>query len=134
MLSGPTKGPDVPTITHGVNRPDGRHFGVQGSADHRSRLHRDQALVDNPSGAKDLRRGRAPAQNFVPSSTGAASAAAKALPAMEGRFDGVAVRGPVVVGGNLVKVISWYNNEWGFTSQMVQVALQQLGLDTHASV
>jgi len=39
-----------------------------------------------------------------------------------------------VVGGNLVKVMSWYDNEWGFTNQMVQVALQQLGLDTHAGV
>jgi glyceraldehyde 3-phosphate dehydrogenase len=210
VLSGPTKSPDVPTIVHGVNRPDGqtqiiscascttnnitplveildRHFGV------------DKALVDSPGGAKDLRRGRAAAQNFVPSSTGAATATAKALPAMEGRFDGVSVRGPVVVGsisdvvfvlardttadevndvlrqeattdryqgilavtdeplvsadiikdrhasivqldltrvvgGNLVKVMSWYDNEWGFTSQMIQVALQQLGLDTHASV
>jgi glyceraldehyde 3-phosphate dehydrogenase len=39
-----------------------------------------------------------------------------------------------VVGGNLVKVMSWYDNEWGFTNQMVQVAVQQLGLDTHARV
>ena len=31
-----------------------------------------------------------------------------------------------VVGGNLVKVMSWYDNEWGFTSQMIQVAVQQL--------
>jgi glyceraldehyde 3-phosphate dehydrogenase len=38
-----------------------------------------------------------------------------------------------VVGGNLVKVMSWYDNEWGFTSQMVQVAVQQLGLDAHAT-
>jgi glyceraldehyde 3-phosphate dehydrogenase len=129
----------------------------------------------------------------VPSSTGAASATAKALPAMQGRFDGVAVRGPVVVGslsdvvflverettpeevndvlrteaateryrgvlavtdeplvsadiikdprasivqldltrvvgGNLVKVMSWYDNEWGFTNQMVQIAIEQLGI------
>ena len=34
-----------------------------------------------------------------------------------------------VVGGNLVKVMSWYDNEWGFTSQMVQVAAQKLGID-----
>ena len=34
-----------------------------------------------------------------------------------------------VVGGNLVKVMSWYDNEWGFTSQMVQVAVQHLGVD-----
>ena len=39
-----------------------------------------------------------------------------------------------VVGGNLVKVMSWYDNEWGFTSQMIQVAVQQLGLQAPASV
>jgi glyceraldehyde 3-phosphate dehydrogenase len=223
VLSGPTKSPDVPTIVHGVNRPDGqtqiiscascttnnitplveildRHFGVEKAL--LTTVHAytaTQALVDSPGGAKDLRRGRAAAQNFVPSSTGAASATAKALPAMKGRFDGVSVRGPVavgsisdvvfvvardttaaevndvlrqeastdryqgilavadeplvsadivkdsrasivqldmtrVVGGNLVKVMSWYDNEWGFTSQMVQVAVQQLGLHTAARV
>jgi glyceraldehyde 3-phosphate dehydrogenase len=223
VLSGPTKSPDVPTIIHGVNRPDGetqiiscascttnnitplveildRHFGVQKAV--LTTVHAytaTQALVDSPGSAKDLRRGRAAAQNFVPSSTGAATATAKALPAMQGRFDGVSVRGPVVVGslsdvvfvldrdttpeevndvlrreatteryqgvlgvaeeplvsadivkdprasivqldltrvvgGNLVKVMSWYDNEWGFTSQMLQVAVQQLGLDTPARV
>jgi glyceraldehyde-3-phosphate dehydrogenase/erythrose-4-phosphate dehydrogenase len=30
--------------------------------------------------------------------------------------------------------MSWYDNEWGFTNQMVQVAVQQLDLDTHAKV
>ena len=39
-----------------------------------------------------------------------------------------------VVGGTLVKVMSWYDNEWGFTSQMIQVTVQQLGLDARASV
>jgi glyceraldehyde 3-phosphate dehydrogenase len=39
-----------------------------------------------------------------------------------------------VVGGNLVKVMSWYDNEWGFTSQMIQVAVQQLGLHAPARV
>jgi len=221
ILSGPTKSPDVPTIIHGVNRPDGetqiiscascttnnitplveildRHFGVEKAV--LTTVHAytaTQALVDSPGGAKDLRRGRAAAQSFIPSSTGAATATAKALPAMQGRFDGVSVRGPVVVGsisdvvfvvgrdttpeevndvlrqeatsdryqgilavaedllvsadiikdprasivqldmtrvvgGNLVKVMSWYDNEWGFTSQMVQVAVQQLGLHTAA--
>jgi glyceraldehyde 3-phosphate dehydrogenase len=223
VLSGPTKSPDLPTIVHGVNRPDGqtqiiscascttnnitplveildRRFGVAKAL--LTTVHAytaTQALVDSPGGAKDLRRGRAAAQNFVPSSTGAATAAAKALPAMRGRFDGVSVRGPVVVGsisdlvlvverdttveevnevlrqeastdryrgvlgvveeplvsadivkdprasivqldltrvvgGNLVKVMSWYDNEWGFTSQMIQVAVQQLGLRAPASV
>jgi glyceraldehyde 3-phosphate dehydrogenase len=35
-----------------------------------------------------------------------------------------------VVGGNLVKVMSWYDNEWGFTNQMVKVAIDQLGRDS----
>jgi glyceraldehyde 3-phosphate dehydrogenase len=223
VLSGPTKSPDVPTIIRGVNRPDGqtqiiscascttnnitplveildRRFGVEKAL--LTTVHAytaTQALVDSPGGAKDLRRGRAAAQSFVPSSTGAATATAKALPAMQGRFDGVSVRGPVVVGsisdvvfvvardttaeevndvlrqeastdryqgiltvteeplvsadivkdprasivqldltrvvgGNLVKVMSWYDNEWGFTNQMIQVAVQQLGLDAPARV
>jgi glyceraldehyde 3-phosphate dehydrogenase (phosphorylating) len=223
VLSGPTKSPDIPTIIHGVNRPDGetqiiscascttnnitplveildRHFGVDKAL--LTTVHAytaTQALVDSPGGAKDLRRGRAAAQSFVPSSTGAATATAKAMPAMKDRFDGVSVRGPVVVGsisdvvfvvqrdttadevndvlrqeastdryrgilavteeplvsadivkdphasivqldltrvvgGTLVKVMSWYDNEWGFTSQMIQVAVQQLGLDAPARV
>jgi glyceraldehyde 3-phosphate dehydrogenase len=223
VLSGPSKSPDVPTIIHGVNRADGeaqiiscascttnnitplveildRHFGVDKAL--LTTVHAytaTQALVDSPGSTKDLRRGRAAAQSFVPSSTGAATATAKAMPAMKDRFDGVSVRGPVVVGsisdvvfvvqrdttadevndvlrqeastdryrgilavtdeplvsadivkdphasivqldltrvvgGNLVKVMSWYDNEWGFTSQMIQVAVQQLGLRTTARV
>ena len=31
-----------------------------------------------------------------------------------------------VVDGDLVKILSWYDNEWGFTNQMVREA-QQLG-------
>jgi glyceraldehyde-3-phosphate dehydrogenase/erythrose-4-phosphate dehydrogenase len=38
------------------------------------------------------------------------------------------------VGGNLGKVMSWFENEWGFTGQMIQVAVQQLGLDAPARV
>ncbi|MDX5423512.1 MAG: type I glyceraldehyde-3-phosphate dehydrogenase [Hymenobacteraceae bacterium] len=144
-----------------------------------------QALVDGPN--KKKRRGRAAAANFVPTSTGAAKATAKALPEMEGKFDGAAIRGPVpagsiadinmvteretsveeinnilreeaqserykgilgasddelvssdiiqdsrasivdlnmtqVVGGDLVKIMSWYDNEWGYASQMVREA------------
>ena len=61
-----------------------------------------QALVDSPS-AKDFRRGRAAAQNIVPNSTGAAIAVTKAYPALEGKFDGIAIRVPVAV-GSLVDV------------------------------
>jgi glyceraldehyde-3-phosphate dehydrogenase/erythrose-4-phosphate dehydrogenase len=30
--------------------------------------------------------------------------------------------------------MSWYDNEWGFTSQMIQVAVQQLAHHTAARV
>jgi len=56
-----------------------------------------QSLVDSPS-RKDLREGRAAAMNIVPSSTGAAIAMTKAFTSLEGKFDGVSVRVPVVVG------------------------------------
>jgi glyceraldehyde 3-phosphate dehydrogenase len=156
-----------------------------------------QNIVDGPH--KHMRRGRAGAANFVPTSTGAASATTKALPEYRGRFDGVAIRGPVPVGsladmvvvtarpttvaevnrvfseeadteryrgvvgasedplvssdiirdsraavidlgmtqvvdGDLVKVMSWYDNEWGYSSQLVREALS-IGVvaDTPAS-
>jgi glyceraldehyde 3-phosphate dehydrogenase len=142
-----------------------------------------QALVDGPS-KKDLREGRAAAQNIVPSSTGAAIAVTKAYPSLVGLFDGISIRVPVpagsivditfiskksttaeevneilktasksdrwskvfaiteeplvssdilgdshasiadlemtrVVGGNLVKVLAWYDNEMGYTYTLV---------------
>ena len=143
-----------------------------------------QALVDGPS-KKDLREGRAAAQNIVPSSTGAAIAVTKAFTKLVGLFDGVAMRVPVpagsmvdvtfiskknataeevneilkkasqekrwenifsvteeelvssdilgskygsiadlkmtrVVGGNLIKVMGWYDNEMGYTYTLVE--------------
>jgi glyceraldehyde 3-phosphate dehydrogenase len=143
-----------------------------------------QALVDGPS-KKDLREGRAAAQNIVPSSTGAAIAVATAYPSLIGLFDGISIRVPVpagsivdvtfiakretsaqevneilkkaaqnsrwakifavteeplvssdilgnshasiadlaltrVVGGNLVKVMGWYDNEMGYTHTLVE--------------
>ena len=142
-----------------------------------------QALVDGPT-KKDMREGRAAAQNIVPSSTGAAIAVTKAFPKLEGLFDGISIRVPVVagsivditfiskketsaeevnnilkkaaqdkrwnkifsvteeplvssdilgssygsiadlamtrvVGGNLVKVMGWYDNEMGYTYTLV---------------
>jgi glyceraldehyde 3-phosphate dehydrogenase len=143
-----------------------------------------QGLVDGPS-KKDMREGRAAAQNIVPSSTGAAIAVTKALPQLVGKFDGISIRVPVVVGsivdvtfiakrdtsaeevnsilkkaaadarwkgiftvteedlvshdiignphasiadlaftrvvgGNLVKVLAWYDNEMGYTYTLVE--------------
>lgn len=56
-----------------------------------------QALVDGPS-KKDLREGRAAAQNIVPSSTGAAIAVTKVATQLAGKFDGISIRVPVVTG------------------------------------
>ncbi|RJQ32965.1 type I glyceraldehyde-3-phosphate dehydrogenase [Candidatus Parcubacteria bacterium] len=143
-----------------------------------------QGIVDKPD-AKDWRRGRAGALNISPSTTGAAIAAAKVLPQMEGKFDGVAVRVPVpsgslidltfvasrktsaeeineifrraandpkwqgvmkvseeqlvssdivgepygsivdlsftkVIDGDLVKIFSWYDNEWGYCAMLIK--------------
>jgi glyceraldehyde 3-phosphate dehydrogenase len=143
-----------------------------------------QSLVDGPS-KKDLREGRAAAQNIVPSSTGAAIAVTKAFPQLEGLFDGISIRVPVpagsivditfiskrpttaekvndilkkaaasdrwsklfaiteeplvssdilgeshasiadlamtrVIGGNLVKVLGWYDNEMSYTHTLVE--------------
>jgi len=57
-----------------------------------------QSVVDSPTKGKDFRRGRAAAQNLSPSSTGAAVSIVRALPELAGKFDGVAIRVPVVTG------------------------------------
>jgi glyceraldehyde 3-phosphate dehydrogenase len=143
-----------------------------------------QGIVDGPN-KKDFREGRAAAQNIVPSSTGAAIAVGKALTQLDGKFDGISIRVPSiigsiadvtfiskrpttvlevnkiltdasqtdkwknifevtsepivssdvrdvahasiadlsftrVVGGNLVKVLAWYDNEMGYTHTLVE--------------
>lgn len=56
-----------------------------------------QSLVDAPDN-KDRRRGRAAAVNIVPTSTGAAIATTKTISALKNKFDGIALRVPVVNG------------------------------------
>lgn len=150
-----------------------------------------QKLVDGPGG-KDLRGGRAGAQNMVPSSTGAAIAVTEAVPDLINKFDGIAIRVPVISGsiaditfiakrnttveevnkilsdaakdprwegiftvtnepvvssdmigqlygatadldmtrvvdGNLVKVLSWYDNEMGYTNTLVKHVVKVAG-------
>lgn len=209
ILSAPSKSPEVATVVGGVSRPGGdekivscascttnciapvmevldRRLGVRKAL--MTTIHAytsSQGVVDGPH--KKPRRGRAAAANFVPTSTGAARATQKVLPQYEGKFDGVAVRGPVptgsladivflaeksttveeineifreeaatdryrgvlgatddplvssdiiadprasvvdlgmtqVIDGDLVKVMSWYDNEWGYACQMVREA------------
>lgn len=57
-----------------------------------------QNLVDGPTKGHDFRRGRAAAQNIVPSTTGAAIAVTRAVRELEGKFDGISLRVPVVAG------------------------------------
>jgi glyceraldehyde 3-phosphate dehydrogenase len=141
----------------------------------------DQNIHDAPH--KDPRRARAAAVSIVPTTTGAAQAASLALPEMEGRLSGLALRVPIpdgsitdltllldrdvtvdevnaamkaaadgplkgvleyseeplvsidIVGnphscifdakstiafGNLVKVLGWYDNEWGYSTRLAE--------------
>lgn len=144
----------------------------------------DQQILDLPH--KDLRRGRAAALSMIPTTTGAAKAAALVLPQLKGKLEGMAVRVPTpnvslidlvvetekstsvgevnsalqtaaegslrgildycevplvsvdfngssasstvdalstaVIGGTMVKVLSWYDNEWGYSCRIVDLA------------
>lgn len=55
-----------------------------------------QKLVDAPD--KDLRRGRAAAQNIIPTTTGAAESVIEVIPELKGKLDGYALRVPVLCG------------------------------------
>lgn len=55
-----------------------------------------QSIVDGPS--KDMKEGRAAAQNIIPTSTGSAIAVTKAYPLLTGKFDGISLRVPVPAG------------------------------------
>lgn len=150
-----------------------------------------QKIVDGPGG-KDLRGGRAAAQNMIPASTGAAIAVTEAVPDLKNKFDGISIRVPVITGsiaditfiakrstsveevnqilrdaakdprwegiftvtdepivssdiigslygaiadldmtrvvdGNLVKVLSWYDNEMGYTNTLVKHVVKVAG-------
>ena len=54
-----------------------------------------QRILDAP--AKDLREARSAAENIVPTTTGASKAAAKAIPSLQGKFNGLSVRVPTPV-------------------------------------
>jgi glyceraldehyde 3-phosphate dehydrogenase len=121
VLSAPAKDDAVPSVVPGVNDDDGRgaemvstascttnciapvmeilerRIGVRKAT--MTTVHAyttSQELVDGP--ASKWRRGRAAAANIVPTTTGAAEATGKAVPSVQGRFDGVALRVPVAAG------------------------------------
>ncbi|MFA6503178.1 MAG: type I glyceraldehyde-3-phosphate dehydrogenase [Candidatus Paceibacterota bacterium] len=56
-----------------------------------------QSIVDGPS-KKDMREGRAAAQNIVPTATGAATAVSQVYESLIGKFDGISLRVPVPAG------------------------------------
>jgi glyceraldehyde 3-phosphate dehydrogenase len=142
----------------------------------------DQQILDAPH--KDLRRARSCAVSQIPTTTGAAKAVGKVIPALKGKLDGCAVRVPTptgslvdfvailktevtkeqinaamkaaaegpmkgileytedpivsvdiihnthssifdalstMVNGKMVKVFSWYDNEWGYSCRVVDL-------------
>ncbi|MCH2366469.1 MAG: type I glyceraldehyde-3-phosphate dehydrogenase [Planctomycetes bacterium] len=62
----------------------------------------DQHVADLPH--SDPRRARAAAQNIIPTTTGAARAVGKVLPALDGKLDGLSLRVPVV-NGSIVDLV-----------------------------
>ncbi|MDP3899785.1 MAG: type I glyceraldehyde-3-phosphate dehydrogenase [bacterium] len=80
----------------------------------------DQSLVDGPH--KDLRRARAAAVNIIPTTTGAAIATTKTIPQLAGKFDGMAMRVPVV-SGSIIDVVYVLGKK--ATEQKINEALRQ---------
>jgi len=151
-----------------------------------------QKTVDGPSG-KDWRGGRGAGANIIPSSTGAAKAVGKVIPALNGKLTGMAFRVPtadvsvvdltvriekgasyedikatikeasegplkgilgytdeelvstdfvgeshssifdakagISLNPNFVKLVSWYDNEWGYSRRVVDLVCEMAKRD-----
>jgi len=119
IISAPAKSKDIPTFLLGINQdkynPEKDNIMDMGSCTTNclapmakilndnfgiekgfmTTIHsytNDQKILDLPH--KDLRRARAAGLNLIPTSTGAASAIGKAIPELEGKLDGIAIRVP----------------------------------------
>src|SRR5713101_5536801 len=90
----------------------------------------DQPIHDFPH--KDLRRARAGAVSMIPTTTGAATAVGRLKGILDATdeelvsvdFNGdshssiVDLPSTAMVDGNLVKVLAWYDNEWGYSCRV----------------
>ena len=213
VISAPAKGDEIKTIVLGVNEEDLKeddriiscascttnciapvmrlledNLGIEKAM--MTTVHSytaSQRLQDAP--AKDLREARAAAENIVPTTTGASKAAARTIPSLKDKFNGLSVRVPTpvvsladitavvkrdttveeinqifeqaaaneyysgilavthdelvsidlrgnpnsaivdlpltdVVAGNLIKVVAWYDNEWGYSNRLVELTAE----------
>jgi glyceraldehyde 3-phosphate dehydrogenase len=209
IISAPSKSEDVPSFVLGINEDKyngepiidmgscttnclaplvkvlDEEFGIEKGF--MTTIHsytNDQRILDLPH--KDLRRARSAAENIIPTTTGAAKAIGKVIPAVKGKLDGLALRVPTpvvsvvdlvcevkrdttveevteifvnradkkgfkgilcaesaplvstdyigntfssiidlpltMVNGNMVKVMAWYDNEWGYSTRLAEMA------------
>ena len=88
-----------------------------------------QSLIDAPKGK--TRRGRAAAENIVPTSTGAAKAATEILPELQGKLDGMAMRVPIPNGSITELVVDLDGNP---TAEEINDALREAADDELAGV
>jgi glyceraldehyde 3-phosphate dehydrogenase len=154
----------------------------------------EQTLLDGPPPPlhPDMRRARSAGFNMIPTTTGAAKATTEVIPELQGLFDGLAIRVPIITGsvsdltfivakkttkeevndalmaaskdpkfknvmkatyepivssdiigtpysavcdlsmtkvidGDMVKVLAWYDNEWGYSNRLVEMAILAAG-------
>ena len=80
----------------------------------------DQKVLDMPH--SDLRRARAAANAIIPTTTGAARAVGKVLPALKGKLDGIAMRVPVI-DGSVVDLVAELEKK--ATAQEVNAAMKE---------
>jgi glyceraldehyde 3-phosphate dehydrogenase len=85
----------------------------------------DQRLADVPH--SDWRRSRAAAENIIPTTTGAARAVGKVLPALAGRLDGMAMRVPIP-DGSIVDLVTTLERET--TAQEINEAVRAAANDS----